>query len=170
MDRKSVGGKVSSDIFKVVLTAMFIAVTVAISRFLIIPIPMTHGNINLCDAGIFISALLLGPRVGGIVGGASGFLLDLISGYGQYMWFSLIVHDAEGLIVGLIAGRNVDRKWIKLIAVSVGIVIMVIGYFVADSVLYNIKWNILSLKSILSIPRFPKEIIDSLLLMSMTLV
>lgn len=138
MDRKSVGGKVSSDIFKVVLTAMFIAVTVAISRFLIIPIPMTHGNINLCDAGIFISALLLGPRVGGIVGGASGFLLDLISGYGQYMWFSLIVHDAEGLIVGLIAGRNVDRKWIKLIAVSVGIVIMVIGYFVADSVLYNI--------------------------------
>ncbi|GAA2981226.1 ECF transporter S component [Lentilactobacillus parakefiri] len=138
MDRKSVGGKVSSDIFKVVLTAMFIAVTVAISRFFIIPIPMTHGNINLCDAGIFISALLLGPRVGGIVGGASGFLLDLISGYGQYMWFSLIVHDAEGLIVGLIAGRNVDRKWIKLIAVSVGIVIMVIGYFVADSVLYNI--------------------------------
>lgn len=138
MDRKSVGGKVSSDIFKVVLTAMFIAVTVAISRFFIIPIPMTHGNINLCDAGIFISALLLGPRVGGIVGGASGFLLDLISGYGQYMWFSLIVHGAEGLIVGLIAGRNVDRKWIKLIAVSVGIVIMVIGYFVADSVLYNI--------------------------------
>ena len=138
MDRKSVGGKVSSDIFKVVLTAMFIAVTVAISRFFIIPIPMTHGNINLCDAGIFISALLLGPRVGGIVGGASGFLLDLISGYGQYMWFSLIVHDAEGLIVGLIAGRNVDRKWTKLIAVSVGIVIMVIGYFVADSVLYNI--------------------------------
>lgn len=138
MDRKSVGGKVSSDIFKVVLTAMFIAVTVAISRFFIIPIPMTHGNINLCDAGIFISALLLGPRVGGIVGGASGFLLDLISGYGQYMWFSLIVHGAEGLIVGLIAGRNVDRKWTKLIAVSVGIVIMVIGYFVADSVLYNI--------------------------------
>ena len=138
MDRESVGGKVSSDIFKVVLTAMFIAVTVAISRFFIIPIPMTHGNINLCDAGIFISALLLGPRVGGVVGGASGFLLDLISGYGQYMWFSLIVHGAEGLIVGLIAGKNTDRKWTKLIAVSVGIVIMVIGYFVADSVLYNI--------------------------------
>ncbi|AEB74492.1 ECF transporter S component [Lentilactobacillus buchneri] len=138
MDRKSVGGKVSSDIFKVVLTAMFIAVTVAISRFFIIPIPMTHGNINLCDAGIFISALLLGPRVGGVVGGASGFLLDLISGYGQYMWFSLIVHGAEGLIVGLIAGKNTDRKWTKLIAVSVGIVIMVIGYFVADSFLYNI--------------------------------
>lgn len=138
MDRKSVGGKVSSDIFKVVLTAMFIAVTVAISRFFIIPVPMTHGNINLCDAGIFISAILLGPKVGGVVGGASGFLLDLISGYGQYMWFSLIVHGAEGLIVGLIAGKNADRKWTKLIAVSVGIAIMVVGYFVADSVLYNL--------------------------------
>lgn len=138
MDRKSVGGKVSSDIFKVVLTAMFIAVTVAISRFFIIPVPMTHGNINLCDAGIFISAILLGPKVGGVVGGASGFLLDLISGYGQYMWFSLIVHGAEGLIVGLIAGKNADCKWTKLIAVSVGIAIMVVGYFVADSVLYNL--------------------------------
>ncbi len=138
MDRKSVGGKVSSDIFKVVLTAMFIAVTVAISRFFIIPVPMTHGNINLCDAGIFISAILLGPKVGGVVGGASGFLLDLISGYGQYMWFSLIVHGAEGLIVGLIAGKNANRKWTKLIAVSVGIAIMVVGYFVADSVLYNL--------------------------------
>lgn len=53
------------------------------------------------------------------------------------MWFSLIVHGAEGLIVGLIAGKNTDKKWTKLIAVSVGIVIMVIGYFVADSVLYT---------------------------------
>ncbi|WP_040471702.1 ECF transporter S component [Lentilactobacillus kisonensis] len=137
MDRKSVGGKVSTDVFKVVLTAMFIAVTVAISRFFIIPVPMTHGNVNLCDAGIFISALLLGPRVGGVVGGASGFLLDLISGYGQYMWFSLIFHGAEGLVVGLIAGRKADKKWTKLIAVTVGIVIMVIGYFVADSILYT---------------------------------
>lgn len=138
MDRKSVGSKVSNDIFKVVLTAMFIAVTVAISRFFIIPVPMTHGNINLCDAGIFISAILLGPKVGGVVGGASGFLLDLISGYGQYMWFSLIVHGAEGLIVGLLAGKNPDGKWTKLIAVLVGIVIMVFGYFVSDSVLYNL--------------------------------
>jgi uncharacterized membrane protein len=137
MDRKSVGGKVSNDIFKVVLTAMFIAVTVAISRFFIIPVPMTHGNVNLCDAGIFISALLLGPRIGGVVGGASGFLLDLISGYGQYMWFSLIVHGAEGFIVGMIAGKNQDKKWTKLIAVVVGIVIMVAGYFVADSFLYT---------------------------------
>ncbi|KRK87346.1 ECF transporter S component [Lentilactobacillus sunkii] len=138
MDRRSVGGKVSNNIFKLVLTAMFIAVTVAISRFFIIPVPMTHGNINLCDAGIFISAILLGPRVGGVVGGASGFLLDLISGYSQYMWFSLIVHGAEGLIVGLIAGKNPDRKWSKLIAVSVGIVIMVFGYFVTDSILYTL--------------------------------
>lgn len=66
MDRKSVGGKVSTDIFKMVLTAMFIAVTVAISRFFIIPVPMTHGNVNLCDAGIFISACYLGQELVGL--------------------------------------------------------------------------------------------------------
>lgn len=48
---------------------------------------MTHGNINLCDAGIFMAALLFGRRDGLIVGGLSGFILDLISGYSQYMFF-----------------------------------------------------------------------------------
>lgn len=137
MDRKSVGGSASKHLFKVILTAMFIAATVAISRFFIIPVPMTHGNVNLCDAGIFISAILLGPVVGGVVGGASGLLLDLTSGYTQYMWFSLIVHGTEGLIVGLIAHKKVDTKWTKALAVIIGIIVMVAGYFVADSVLYT---------------------------------
>ncbi|MBZ2202154.1 MAG: ECF transporter S component [Lentilactobacillus hilgardii] len=136
--QKSVGSKsITNNLFKIVLTAMFIAITVAISRFLIIPVPMTHGYINLCDAGIFISAILIGPLAGGIVGGASGFILDLTAGYSQYMWFSLIVHGIEGLIVGLICHRDNNLKWAKIIAVIIGIIIMVTGYFVADSILYT---------------------------------
>ncbi|MFR0771269.1 MAG: ECF transporter S component [Limosilactobacillus pontis] len=38
-------------------------------RFFVIPIPWTHGYINLCDAGILIAALLLGPAYGTAVGG-----------------------------------------------------------------------------------------------------
>lgn len=72
---------------KMVIAAVLIAFTVVISRVFIIPVPMTHGYINLCDAGIFIAAFLLGPKLGGLVGGATGFLLDLLAGYGQYMIF-----------------------------------------------------------------------------------
>ncbi len=45
---------------RVILLAILIAVNVGIARIFLIPLPMTHGNINLCDAGIFIAALLLG--------------------------------------------------------------------------------------------------------------
>lgn len=79
--------KKSISLKQLVQIALLIAVNVAVARFFIIPVPMTHGNINLCDAGIFIAALLFGRKAGLIVGGLSGFLLDLISGYPQYMFF-----------------------------------------------------------------------------------
>lgn len=94
---------------RLTLSAMLIAVTVVISRLFIIPVPMTHGNINLCDAGILIAAMLLGPREGASVGAISGFLLDLLSGYGQYMFFSFIVHGLEGLVAGLMLSKVSKR-------------------------------------------------------------
>ncbi|MTV83332.1 ECF transporter S component [Secundilactobacillus folii] len=123
---------------EVVSLAMLIAVTVVISRFFLIPIPMTHGNVNLCDCGIFIAALLFGRREGAIVGAFSGLLLDLISGYTQYMFFSFIVHGLEGFIAGWIGGNN-KKMSAKLIAVPVGIVIMVAGYWLTDTLLYGFK-------------------------------
>ena len=93
------------------VTALLTALNIVISRILIIPIPFTHGNINLCDAGIFIIAMLYGPWPGLFAGAVSGFLLDLISGYSQYMFFSLIVHGLEGLIVGFLFQRLHAANW-----------------------------------------------------------
>lgn len=122
---------------EVVTLAMLIAVTVVISRFFLIPVPMTHGNINLCDCGIFIAALLLGRTQGAIVGAFSGLLLDLISGYTQYMFFSFIVHGLEGFVAGWIGSNK--KVSAKLIAIPVGIVIMVAGYWATDTLLYGFK-------------------------------
>ena len=38
------------------LLAVIVAANVAIARVFLIPIPMTHGNVNLCDTGIFLAA------------------------------------------------------------------------------------------------------------------
>jgi uncharacterized membrane protein len=78
---------------------------------------------------------MYGKRGGLIVGGLSGFLLDLISGYAQYMVFSLIVHGLEGLIVGWL-GYNKGRK-AQILALIAGIVVMVLGYFITDAILYK---------------------------------
>ncbi|RRK09426.1 ECF transporter S component [Lactiplantibacillus garii] len=122
---------------------ILIAVTVVISLFFHIPVPMTHGYINLCDAGIFIAALLFGRRGGAIVGGASGLLLDLLLGYSQYMIFSLIVHGLEGWIAGQFgAGR---RKGQQVVALAVACVVMVGGYFISDSIMYTIQTGLVGI-------------------------
>lgn len=121
---------------ELVLVAMITAATVVIARIFIIPVPMTHGNINLCDAGIFIAALLLGKRDGVIVGGLSGFLLDLISGYSQYMLFSLIVHGLEGWVAGYFGYQT--KRSTQIMGLAIATIVMVSGYFVTDSILYKI--------------------------------
>ncbi|MFC6163697.1 ECF transporter S component [Lactiplantibacillus dongliensis] len=127
----------------IALLGLLIAVTVVISRLLIIPVPMTHGNVNLCDAGIMIAALLFGRRGGVIVGGASGFILDLISGYSQYMLFSLVVHGVEGWLVGQLGAGKSKRR--QLVAMSVGGLVMVVGYFVSDSILYAVPTGLIGI-------------------------
>lgn len=122
---------------------ILIAVTVVISLFFHIPVPMTHGYVNLCDAGIFIAALMFGRRGGAIVGGASGLLLDLLLGYSQYMVFSLIVHGLEGWIAGQL-GAN-QRKGRQVVALMVACLVMVGGYFISDSIMYTLQTGLLGI-------------------------
>lgn len=120
-----------------ILSAILIATTVAISLFLIIPIPMTHGNINLCDAGIFIAALGLGAKKGGLVGALTGLLLDLLSGYAQYMLFSFIAHGLEGIIAGTFAAKS--KSWTtRLFGLVLAGFTMMVVYFLADTYMYNL--------------------------------
>ncbi|WP_367341671.1 ECF transporter S component [Limosilactobacillus sp.] len=116
---------------KTIFAALLLAITVVLGRIFLIPIPMTRGNINLCDAPILLASMLLGPISGLVVGGFGGLLLDLISGYSQYMIFSFISHGLEGFLAGWIIKRSGKKK----IALLVGVVIMVIGYFFADWIL-----------------------------------
>ena len=61
---------------QIVTLALITALNVAVARIFLIPVAFTHGNINLCDAGIVFSGLVFGARGGALVGGLSGFLLD----------------------------------------------------------------------------------------------
>lgn len=122
---------------RLTLAALLLALSVVLGRFFIIPIPWTHGDINLCDVGILIAAMLLGPVYGTAVGGFGGMFLDLISGYPQYALFSLIAHGLEGFTVGYLyqrTGESTPKKWGATIA---GIIVMVTCYFFSDSFMYH---------------------------------
>ena len=64
-----------------------IALTVALSLTVLIPVPATNGFVTLCEAGIYTTASLFGPLGGLTVGATSGLLIDLISGYPQWAIF-----------------------------------------------------------------------------------
>lgn len=121
---------------KLTLAAMFLALAVVFGRLFLIPLPWTRGNVNLCDAAIFVGVMLLGPWYGGAIGGFAGLFLDLISGFAQYAPFSFIAHGLEGLIAGLVM-RWLPNRWGRILSLTLGVIVMVICYFFADSFLYN---------------------------------
>ena len=77
---------------------MIAALTVVLGYYLKIPTPT--GILTFLDAGIFFTAFYFGRKEGAIVGGLAGFLIDLISGYPQWMFFSLIFHGLQGYFAG----------------------------------------------------------------------
>ena len=63
---------------------MIAALTVVLGYYLKIPTPT--GILTFLDAGIFFTAFYFGRKEGAIVGGLAGFLIDLISGYPQWIF------------------------------------------------------------------------------------
>lgn len=72
-----------------------------------IHIPSPTGFLTLLDTGIYFTAFYLGSTSGAIVGGLSGFLIDMLLGYPQYMIHSLIAHGAQGFFGGWTGKKRV---------------------------------------------------------------
>lgn len=116
------------------LYAVATALIVALSLLILIPVPGSNGFVSLIDAGIVVMGLLFGPGPGLAVGALSGALVDLLSGYAQWVPFSALVHGLQGYIVGLARGRATKDQVGLLIASSV---FMVVGYFISNIILYG---------------------------------
>lgn len=87
------------------LLAVLTALTVVLGRFVMVPTPT--GFLTLLDAGVYFTAFYLGSRQGAIVGGLSGFLIDLLAGYPQWMFHSLIAHGLQGFFGGWTASKRI---------------------------------------------------------------
>ncbi len=101
-----------------------------------IPIPATGGYFNLGDTFVMIAALLYGPVIGAAVGLIGPALADAV-GYPQFIVATAIVKGLEGLLVGWIGGRSAGASMVKpVFALALGIVVLVIGYFVFEAAIY----------------------------------
>ena len=113
------------------VAAILIALNLVLSYIAKLPTPT--GFVSLVEVGIFIGAWQYGAKTGAVIGGMTGFLLDLLAGYPQWMFFSLLIHGAEGYLIGhYVQQGKVTSRWVGNI---IGGIVMVLGYWLAGAVL-----------------------------------
>jgi len=114
-----------------VLTAVTMVVTMAFQFY----VPQTKGYINFGDTIVIFSGLLLGGHPGFLVGGIGSALADILSGYGNWAPFTLVIKGIEGFTVGFFSKKS--KKLLYLGAVLGGVE-MVLGYFIVEYFLYGL--------------------------------
>jgi len=113
------------------IVAVFSALAFVATRFIQIPILQTGGYLNFGEAIIYISAILFGSTVGGLVGAIGPALADITSPYAAFAPFTLIIKGIEGFIVGKISSKK-DNKLKRILGILTGGSIMVVGYYLVE--------------------------------------
>ena len=115
--------------------AVFMAMTIALSSF---GIPLPGGHLYLCDVAICLGAILLNPLEAFIVGGVGSFLGDMLF-YPAPMFVSLATHGLQAVVISLISHKTLKNRpqLASGIGVTVGAVIMVIGYTLGKTFVYS---------------------------------
>lgn len=122
----------------VALYGVLAALTAAVTMTLVVPFPPTRGFFNLGDAMVFFSALVFGWRAGAICGGIGSAVADVLLGFGYFAPITLVAKGSEGLVSGLIGGKNGSRNTVKVLGVVAGSLCMVSTYFFCEWALYGV--------------------------------
>lgn len=117
------------------MAALFIAMTAVATMVISIPIPGTHGFVNLGDSFVLLGGLLFSHYYGALIGGVGSAMADLFLGYSFYAPITFIVKGVEGLLAGWIYR---DSKLSTIIAVVVAVIWMPIGYFIFEALLFGV--------------------------------
>lgn len=117
------------------LGAALVCIATSLFKF---PIPLGYAHLGNCM--ILLFGVYFDPWTGAFAGGVGSALSDLL-GYPEWFLPTLIIKTIMGLSIALIAKRKGQPPHLKalrtLLAVAVGIVIMILGYFIAGSILYG---------------------------------
>lgn len=116
-------------------TAMFMAMNIALSSF---GVPVPGGHLYLNDVVICLAAIILDPLAAFMVGGVGAFLGDLFF-YPTPMFVSLVTHGLQAVVISLISHRALKKRPVLAsgIGVTLGAVIMVVGYSLGRAFIYS---------------------------------
>lgn len=156
---------------KLVMTAMTMCLIIVAIFIMRIPIPGTQGYVNLSDAVIFLGIFVLGWKYGCVAAAVGSALGDLLGGFPAWAPWTVFIKGGMAVIAGLIiaaAFRNTKLRGkglmtVEILAMIAGGMFMVLGYFIAEGVMYG-NWAAAALGIPFNIIQFAVGIVLALLL------
>ena len=131
----------NSKLKKIVLTALFAALSCVATMSIKLPTPGTGGYIHPGDAIVILSGVVLGPGYGLLAAGIGSALSDLIGGYFVYVPITFVIKGLVALVSGLIYQKMSHSGKNRYLAVILGgvtdIVFVAGGYFICEFFLYG---------------------------------
>ena len=103
-----------------------IAIVFCGTYFFIIPNQL-GGYMNLGDGFILLFSSVVSPLGGFLIGGVGSAIADLVSGFGIYAPFTLVIKGLEGYFVA-----KCCKKMNRFVCYVIGCFIMIFGYFLVD--------------------------------------
>lgn len=131
----------SSNLKKVIMTALFAALACVATMSVRIPTPGTGGYIHPGDAIVILSGIILGPVWGFLSAGIGSAMADLLGGYFVYVPITFAIKGLIALISGIIyqkIGRSQKTRCAAVILGGVTDMLLVAGgYFICEIPLYG---------------------------------
>lgn len=129
----------NKQVTKIVLTALFAALTFVATYVIKVPTLGTNGYVNIGDTLVLLSAWMIGGVYGGLAAGIGSALSDLIAGYGSYVPGTFVIKFLMAIVAYLIFAALQKANLNKVVGyIASGVVaelIMVFGYFLYESTL-----------------------------------
>ncbi|MDO4556101.1 MAG: ECF transporter S component [Lachnospiraceae bacterium] len=126
---------------KLVMAALFAALTYVATSIIKIPTPGTGGYIHPGDAIVILSGIFLGPVYGGLSAAIGSMLSDLLGGYMNYVPITFVI---KGLVA--VAAYFVFHMMMKLSGKMIlsivmcgicGTILVAGGYFLCEIPMYG---------------------------------
>ena len=92
----------NSKLKKIVLTALFAALSCVATMSIKLPTPGTGGYIHPGDAMVILSGVVLGPWWGLLAGGIGSAMADLLGGYFVYVPITFAIKGLVAVCAGLL--------------------------------------------------------------------
>lgn len=128
-----------SKTIEITMAALFIALTYVATAFINVRIPFLAANgglIHLGNIPLFVAAAIYGKRTGALAGAFGMGLFDLTSGWVSWAPFTFVICGLIGFAFATVAGKKAGKGRL-ILAVFVAAIIKVVGYYIAEIILYG---------------------------------